>query len=1199
MNYFLAFALCLLSCFPALSDQLKFKSTQKDKVHPNEQYIVTLEAPSFYQQLKMNQKTNQRIKNKSHIKQVKANIVSQQKVLIGDIQNKFKGKVSVNKQFDKLINAVVISASPSQIHKISSMSSVKRVNRVIQHKITSASNVTNIDLIKADQVWSIEKNGEKITGKNISVGVLDTGIDYTHPDLGGCFGAGCKVYGGYDFIEGDNDPFDNESHGTHVAGIIAANGELKGVAPDARLLAVKVCDDFGICDNSHVIAGLEYALDPDGDPATADSVNIINMSLGSIQHDEALIEAVNSAVEQGVVVVVSAGNDGSTHNVIGSPADAEKAITVAASVDNQNIADFSSRGLPSSGIAILKPEIAAPGVSINSTLPHGEYGELSGTSMASPMVAGVIALMKQYSPHQTPAQIKASLVSTASPIVNDLLAEGSGLINALSAINLPIVIDTPIISFGDSDFSQYLYEVTAPLVISNPNSEEVSFPIHITESAHPSISYQSAKSSITLAAGETLSIDLSMSVNMNELPISQDSPVYQSAINFKISDKIYNVPIVFFHRSYININFINYPQNYSDLIILNEDETHIYDTQIWSPYSLSGQTKRVFVPPGNYKLIDSAKNSGTNPLRETTFLFYPDIVLENSYTIDVSVEQATTKLHFNVENFKGKKISGERGMSKDSQKGVSLSMFNKSTGKFIKNNFLSFELEAEQEATFSFNSIPDGYTFHLFSENNNEQATEHHSFSYKFDSPITQEPYVEIKKDDYKKIKLNYAQPPLLTEPFLDAFVYSRWNINEPTEDSFGEYFSFNNIEQGRTYYSTGLGENFKYSYFNDRINNKEWHNEDHIKLYESPHFKLNEGKQLAIYNFYNDQVIKIFEPSEHYQLSVGKLLPFWSGTVSKLNNGKFVYNFTDTNSNAFFRDSHYSYWLDKVKIYTNNYEDIVSHNYAHLNLGAITQYITLPIQSGKVQTEISFNGYIIEDRTSNISTELTFDLNNEKFSPPVIRDLQIITANHLTHQLQCRKGSISIEFDETIVAENIQLFIKSSDNGEWQQPPIMVQDKNAIVNLSDILPGFYDLTFHVQNSEESSLSYTAEPAFHVSNSTLDTNDCDGDGVNNINDDFPFDPNESVDTDNDGIGNNADSDDDGDGVSDSTDAYPLDASRSDNSNTKNNNLPKSSDDSGGGSMYVLLLLIFTSRIVRLKNKYEDIYKSLTRKIRYI
>ncbi|MEE8402574.1 MAG: S8 family serine peptidase, partial [Candidatus Hydrothermarchaeaceae archaeon] len=184
------------------------------------------------------------------------------------------------------------------------------------------------------------------TGSGITVAVIDTGIDYNHPDLGG--GWGNRVVGGYDFSNGDINPMDDHGHGTHVAGIVGANGTLKGVASDVDLLAVKVLDAVGEGSASDIIAGIDWAV--------ANGADIISMSLGGNYqpNDEFASPStiiVDAAVDAGVVVVIAAGNEGPGTGTTASPGTGRKVITVGASDDkgtvdtsDDAIADFSNRG---------------------------------------------------------------------------------------------------------------------------------------------------------------------------------------------------------------------------------------------------------------------------------------------------------------------------------------------------------------------------------------------------------------------------------------------------------------------------------------------------------------------------------------------------------------------------------------------------------------------------------------------------------------------------------------------------------------------------------------------------------------------------------------------------------------------------------------------------------------------------------------
>jgi subtilisin family serine protease len=206
--------------------------------------------------------------------------------------------------------------------------------------------------------------------------ILDTGIDSRHPDLS----ANCK--GGYDFANDDSYPMDDNGHGTHCAGIVAAadNDEgVVGVAPEAHLYAVKVLNSGGSGYWSDVIAGIQWSVN--------NSMEVISMSFGG-GYSESMEAACDAAYNAGIVVVASAGNSGNPPGKgdnVGYPAGYSSVIAVAATDSSDNRARWSSTG--------PAVELAAPGVSIYSTYLGGGYATMSGTSMACPHVAGTAALV--------------------------------------------------------------------------------------------------------------------------------------------------------------------------------------------------------------------------------------------------------------------------------------------------------------------------------------------------------------------------------------------------------------------------------------------------------------------------------------------------------------------------------------------------------------------------------------------------------------------------------------------------------------------------------------------------------------------------------------------------------------------------------------------------------------------------------------
>ncbi len=311
----------------------------------------------------------------------------------------------------------------------------------------------SVPQINADDVWNITVNGNSINGSGETVCVIDTGIDYTHPALGGCTntsflnGSCSKVIGGWDFATPDSDPKDDNGHGTHVAGIVASeNNTYRGVAPSAKLIAIKSCDSGGSCSNANVIAGIDWCVSN----SSSFNISVISMSLGcnggSCVHWQTTCDAnfssystaINTAVTKNISVMIASGNSGWT-NGISDPA----CLANATPVGGVNDAD----GIVYNRGTLL--QLLAPAININSTVLSSSWSDSSGTSMATPHVSGAAALMRQYwrlayNQTPTPQQIRTKLAITGVRISD---ASGSGLnfsrINILSAIQ-------PFINFTSS-----------------------------------------------------------------------------------------------------------------------------------------------------------------------------------------------------------------------------------------------------------------------------------------------------------------------------------------------------------------------------------------------------------------------------------------------------------------------------------------------------------------------------------------------------------------------------------------------------------------------------------------------------------------------------------------------------------------------------------------------------------------------------
>jgi subtilisin family serine protease len=306
----------------------------------------------------------------------------------------------------------------------------------------------SMDQIGAPPVWQAGYEGG-----GVKVAVLDTGVDQTHPDLKG------RIAEAQDFTASPSGTGDHFGHGTHVASIIggtgaASGGARKGVAQKADLLVGKVLGDTGYGTDSQVIAGMQWAAD--------EGAKVVNMSLGADDESDGtdpMSLALNEISEAGgTLFVVAAGNNGQNgQQTVGIPGVADDALTVGAVDSADALADFSSRG-PRSGDGAVKPDVTAPGVDIVAARAAGTtlgdpvgpyYVTLSGTSMATPHVAGAAALLAQRHPDWTARQLKDALISTAHTVAGQAVPDQGGGRIDVSAAALGAVTATGTVFLGD------------------------------------------------------------------------------------------------------------------------------------------------------------------------------------------------------------------------------------------------------------------------------------------------------------------------------------------------------------------------------------------------------------------------------------------------------------------------------------------------------------------------------------------------------------------------------------------------------------------------------------------------------------------------------------------------------------------------------------------------------------------------------
>lgn len=552
-------------------------------------------------------------------------------------------------------------------------------------------------------------NDTKYTGKGIKIGVIDTGINMNHPDLKQ------NYRGGFDLVDLDDEPMETTEeegmptlHGTHVAGIIGANGKIKGVAPDVDIYAYRALGPGGVGSSIQVIAAIEEAL--------KDGVDIINLSLGNTVNgpDYPTSKAVVKASERGVAVVVANGNAGPENWTIGAPATAKSAFSVGAyapfekqkyiyepstgkqfrihelplgtpwdltrdyqittfkkssrlddkivlirqedadfqqqiesalergavailiqqiakknqdsptelqieeadipiaiisekdgkSLHEMNpnkyvkteietkekiIAPFSSRG-PVTVNWQIKPNIIAPGVDVLSTIPKG-YNTLSGTSMAAPHIAGVVALIKEARPEWTNEQIFAALETTAERITDEnetLIApyiQGSGLVRPNEALNAKVLVENSLLTFGKID--KYIERSTAKVTFHNVSNESQKIKFDIPKQT-PGLSWQVPKS-FSIKPNEKRTVPFTLKVN----DLFLQEGIHDNWITARIGKKEIQLPYVFIDQTdtykkidgfSLRLNLFNQDQYTYELYIAENAKS--IDIQLYDPETL-------------------------------------------------------------------------------------------------------------------------------------------------------------------------------------------------------------------------------------------------------------------------------------------------------------------------------------------------------------------------------------------------------------------------------------------------------------------------------------------------------------------------------------------------------------------------------------------------------------------------------------
>jgi subtilisin family serine protease len=505
--------------------------------------------------------------------------------------------------------------------------------------------VRALDADSTPQIGAPEAWEAGYTGEGVTVAVLDTGVDTTHPDLDDV------TIGSRDFT-GAGTTADGFGHGTHVASIALGSGDAsdgvnRGVAPGADLLVGKVLADDGYGQTSWMIDGMEWAANEGAD--------IVNLSLGqpgnySDGTDPSSLAVDALSAEHGTLFVIAAGNEGEYGNgTVTAPGSADSALTVGAVDDSDEVTWFSSRG-PRGGDNGLKPDVTAPGDGIvaaraagtaMSTVVDDHHVSASGTSMATPHVAGAAAVLKQARPELTGQELKSILMGSAEHTSGTVWEEGAGRIYLPTALEQRVEASPSSLSLGTFVFPQAGSE-TQTLTYENPTDSEVTLDLTLDVTGPdgaplPAGGAALSARSVTLPAQGTATVDVTVDRTTGDagrfsgavVATAADGGEIRTALGWYKEDEHYDLTIEAVGR--------DGEAHDGEAVVLNVDDGSAYGASM----GLDGGTRTMRVPAGTYSVQGHMwEADSSDSVTEMTVAVEPEFEVTTDTTVVLDAREA-------------------------------------------------------------------------------------------------------------------------------------------------------------------------------------------------------------------------------------------------------------------------------------------------------------------------------------------------------------------------------------------------------------------------------------------------------------------------------------------------------------------------------------------------------------------------------
>ena len=948
--------------------------------------------------------------------------------------NKNTIQPSVKKYFYNIFFGVSLSVPLSYLAEIRKLNYLKHINL---DEYVEANNYLeeSLNQINVPQVWQAFNT----KGEGIVVGTLDTGIDYLHPALGGGFGPGYKVIGGYDLVNDDPDPMDDNHHGTHVAGIIAADGDsLTGVAPQANLMAFKVLNENGRGQISKVIEGIEMALDPNNDCDISDMVDILNISLSSDNGypDDPMSVSVDNAVMLGMTICASAGNK-TNFLTIGSPGTALGAITVGACNNFDVMAPFSSKG-PNRKLYSIKPEISAPGVDIISSFPNGQYSTLSGTSMSAPHVSGVCALIKSLHPEWSPENIKSTIMTTAKDLGREIMIQGAGRIDAYKSAKVNTLILPSALNYGFDavELPNWLTSDTLTVINNSLSSQNYFVSSNGTING---IVIDIQPSSFVIPSGESQKVVFTLNVDNNIVNDRNEgtSLSYSGFIYVNGSIDTLSVPWAFTKTQRVVFQF-DYPL--ADFILINRNDPGVFyflnNNELINPFRM----EFINVPEGLYDLYALLATDEKAPSR---------IIIKPINIGGSSIFNFTQSDTPNLIDLDGVDNNGQLLAGKSTETGDYKSRFALVPGSAFNLPSLA-TLTLNSDSLFISNISSNYYKvyssefYNDLEYDGNVYLIQHNTVTDLSNGDIV---ILQNESDSLRSQKISTKYQPDNINPhqrFLQSFAH-RTSTGSSLQGLDASLISIPAGKWSFTYY-TNPDIDPQAGFV---LNIAEASDTAYIPLYGYPQLISNDirvyNDKIISYNNFNPSPI-VYTPVTDLEFGLSPIVPgrrFWfnnSSDVIKIN-VSYIGPLGENRIGDVFSTT--------FAVYDNNNSLIHSGNVAGPESGCYLSCIYFEVDPGIYKTKFLNRGYFVGEQRGKATLTSYFDTEKNDNLPPIISSLKLLNSSDILvdNLLPQEAGKLLFSAGDyvyysplickRVLEDSTHLFVKQRGSTQWNEVPI------------------------------------------------------------------------------------------------------------------------------------------------------------------